>query len=137
MVGVAHVPTCMATPSYVSAMFSTREAPLALLSESCREGLVHWTQTTMAEDTVRCSPQPSPSSSSQVALSLRGTALQIISVKLRDTWGRGRGGVGGVVGEPYSTRRPTQLTLCIHIPSNPTCPNPFPPHTPPTCLKVN
>ena len=33
----------MATPLYVSAMFSTREAPLALLSESCREGLADWT----------------------------------------------------------------------------------------------
>ena len=81
VVGVAHVPTCMATPSYVSAMFSTREAPLALLSESCREGLVLWTQTTMTGGTVRCSPQPSPSSSSQVVFSsiclLRETALQI------------------------------------------------------------
>ena len=36
-------PTCMATPSYVSAMFSTREVPLALLSESCRDGLAGWT----------------------------------------------------------------------------------------------
>ena len=36
--GWGHAPTCMATPSYVSAMVSTREAPLALLSESCREG---------------------------------------------------------------------------------------------------
>ena len=47
------------------------------------------------------------------------------------------GGVWGAVREPYSTRRPTQPTVYIHIPSNPTCPTLSPPHTPPTCLKVN